>query len=322
MLATVVIPAFNSEETIGKCLNSVLRQKEPGSFEVIVVDDGSTDKTAEIVKKFRKVRLIQQKNSGPATARNNGVKQARGDVIVFTDDDCIAEQGWLKEMLTPFKDKSVSGVQGAYASMQKEFMARFSQMEIEYRYEKMKKQKFIDFIGSYSAAYRKKDFLEVNGFDSRFKIASGEDPDFSFKLAEKGKKLVFNPKAVVFHKHPVSPAGYFRTKFFRAFWRVRLYKKHSEKAVKDSYTPQLMKARIVLIGLALLAGAGSLFSSFSFGLMLGLLSVAILSTAPFTVFAAKRNFALGFFSPLILLVRDFLFLAGLGTGIVKGVWLE
>ena len=318
MPASVIIPAYNSEKSLGKCLESVLSQCGAGKFEVIVVDDGSTDSTAEIVRKFRGVKLLQQENAGPAAARNNGVRAAVGDIIVFTDDDCIAEKNWLKEMLAPFKDTEVSGVQGAYRTRQGELMARFSQLEIEYRYKRLRRKKFIDFIGSYSAAYRKKDFLGVGGFDTRFKIASGEDPDFSFRLSEKGKKLVFNPRAIVYHRHDVSLLKYLKTKFYRAFWRVRLYRKHKGKAVKDSYTPQLMKVRIMLLSLAAVSAILLIYPGWN---PLPLLLLAIfLSTIPFTLFALRKNLALGLISPFILIARDASFLLGLAAGTAAGVW--
>ncbi len=320
MLATVIIPAFNSEATIRECLGNVLSQKGVGSFEVIVVDDGSTDKTAEIVKKFRKVKLIQQKNSGPAAARNKGVKQAKGEIVVFTDDDCIAEKGWLKEMLAPFNDSEVSGVQGSYKTSQPELIARFSQLEIEHRYKRLLKKKFIDFIGSYSAAYRKKDFLEAGGFDSKVTIASGEDPDFSFKLSEMGKKLVFTSKARVYHNHPDSIFQYLKIKFYRAFWRVRLYKKHSEKMIQDSYTPHLMKLRILLVPLFFaLAGAGFFANEFwAFSIVLALIILA--SMIPLTIFAARRDFSAGLAAPFIMVAREISFALGLVAGLIAGVW--
>ena len=98
MLVSVIIPAYNEENTIESCLNSLLNQtigKE--SYEVIVVDDGSTDSTSEIIKRYP-VKLFRQGNSGPATARNLGAKNSSGEIILFTDADCVAEPNWIEEM--------------------------------------------------------------------------------------------------------------------------------------------------------------------------------------------------------------------------------
>ncbi|MFH1391815.1 MAG: glycosyltransferase family 2 protein, partial [Candidatus Diapherotrites archaeon] len=199
MKISVIIPAYNSEKTIGNCIEAIRNQDFSEPFEIIVVDDGSKDETSDAAEELGAV-VLKQKNSGPAKARNLGAKNAKGDILVFTDADCVPEQNWLKEMTAPFKHKEIIGVQGAYNTKQKSITARFNQIEIEERYDRMKrKSETLDWIGSYSAGYRKKDYLEVGGFDESFPKASGEDPELSYKLAKLGKKLVFNPKAIVYH---------------------------------------------------------------------------------------------------------------------------
>src|SRR3989338_8288401 len=190
MKASVIIPAYNEEKTIGKTLES-LKEQSFRDFEIIVVDDGSRDRTAEIAKNSE-AKVIVQKNAGPASARNEGARNAKGEVIVFIDADCVADERWLEHMLKPFSDKDVAGVQGAYKSSQKSLVARFTQLDIEDRYKRLeRKADQLDWIGSYSAAYRKKIFLELDGFDEDFPLASGKDPQLSFKVSRKGCKLVF-----------------------------------------------------------------------------------------------------------------------------------
>ena len=123
MKTSVIIAAYNAQETVGECLRSIANQSFK-DFEAIVVDDESTDRTAEVAKEFPKVRVLRQKHAGPAVARNLGAKAAKGRIVVFTDSDCIAEKNWLAEMLKPFDDASIAGVQGRYKSRQKEIVAR------------------------------------------------------------------------------------------------------------------------------------------------------------------------------------------------------
>ena len=206
MDASVIIPCYNCEKTIEHTLASIFEQTIKPK-EVIIIDDGSTDNTKKVVletsKKYKlNVKYFWQKNAGPAKARNEGAKKATAEIIVFTDSDCIPKVNWLSEMIKPFEKNNVSGVQGAYKSKQKELISRFGQIEIEERYEKMKSSKEIDWIGSYSAAFRRKEFLSLGGYDESFPIASGEDPEFSFRLAKNGGKLIFNQNAVVYHVHP------------------------------------------------------------------------------------------------------------------------
>ncbi len=320
MNASVIVPVFNAESTVSECISSLLKQEFSAKFEIIVVDDGSTDKTPERIKKIKGIKIIRQKNSGPATARNNGARNARHEIVVFIDADCIAEKNWLEEMVSPFKNKRVVGVQGAYKTKQKEFIARFVQTEIEYRYKKMKSSKKIDWIGSYSAAYRKEIFLKEQGFSREFLKASGEDPDLSYKLSEKGYLLKFNPKAIVYHKHPSSLSDYLHRKYVHAFWRVLLYKKHSAKAAVDSYTPQTLKAQIAFLGLFFAFLVLSVISENLLFFAMLCLFLFIFSTLPFVFFALKRGFFMGLASFFILMARDIAFLIGLINGTAAGVW--
>jgi glycosyltransferase involved in cell wall biosynthesis len=315
-LISIIVPAFNAEKTIKSCIESILQQEFEEEFELIVVDDGSKDNTATIAKSFKEVKILQQKNSGPAVARNNGAKQARGEIIVFTDSDCIAAQDWLREMIAPFAEKKIVAVQGAYKTKQKSLIARFEQTDIEYRYERMKRVKSLDWIGSYSAAFRKKTFLDFGGFDESFPIASGEDPELSYRIAMSGAKLVFNPKAIVFHLHPDKLSKYLRTKFFRAYWRVLLYKKHPEKAVNDSYTPQMLKLQIPLSLLLVFSILLLQAQPIIFAIVLFLF---LATNANFFIFAAKKELSIAIIAPVIIFLRSIIFATGLIVGTIKAV---
>ena len=313
MKASVIIPAYNAENTIGECLKALEKQSFK-DFEVIVVDDGSKDRTANVVKSFKGVKVFSQKNAGPAKARNLGAKNAKGEIIIFTDSDCVPEKKWLEETLKPMKDPKIAGVQGTYKTSQKEIVARLIQLEIEQRHEKMAKKKYIDFMGTYSAGYRRKIFLELGGFDESYPIASGEDAEFSFRVNEAGYKMIFNIAAVVWHKHPDNFWKYLKIKFNRAFWRMKVYKDHKGKMMKDSYTSQSIKAQIFL-GLVFILSLAIL--PFSQNATVGVLPIAslsllIITTLPFAIWAARRDFIVGLLSPPIILLRT----AAFGLGIV------
>ncbi len=313
MKASIIIPAFNAEKGIGKCLTS-LQKQEFKDFEVIVVDDGSSDNTGKAAKSFKGVRVLRQKNSGPAVARNNGAKEAKGDIIIFTDSDCVLDKNWLREMLKPFEDKSVAGVQGTYRTRQKEIVARLIQLEIEKNHERMGKRKLIDFMGTYSAAYRKVVFLEMNGFDTSFPIASGEDTDLSFRVSAAGHKMMFNDKALVFHTHPTSLWKYLKIKFFRAFWRTKVYKKHKGKIVKDSYTSQAIKLQVLLFYLMIPATIALIFEP-GMAIVLFVLGTALnITTLPFAAWAFQKDKIVGLIAPTIIVLRTIAFGLGLGAG--------
>ncbi|MBN1941232.1 MAG: glycosyltransferase [Candidatus Diapherotrites archaeon] len=324
--ASVIIPAYNAEKTLGDCLASLRKQSIRG-FETIVVDDGSTDETAAITKKFRNIKLLRQKNSGPAKARNWGAKKARGGIIVFTDSDCVAEKDFLKEMLKPFSEKAIAGVQGKYKSAQKEFFARLTQLEIEQRHEKMAAMDSIDFMGSYAAAYRKKVFQKMNGFDTSYPMASGEDTDLSFRISKAGHKMVFAPKAIVWHTHPSTWKKYFKVKFYRAFWRTKVYEKHKDKAIKDSYTSKAVKSQILfLCGIALgIIGHMLNFAGLEINpaiinyWLIGSVILFFASTLPFAAWTWSKSRITAVFSIIVALPKTFFFATGFFLGLVRKV---
>jgi len=318
MKASVIVPAYNAENTIGKCLESLQKQSF-NNFEVIVVDDASSDSTVEVAKSFPGIKIVKQKHGGPAVGRNNGAKAAKGEILVFTDSDCILDRAWLEQMVKPFEDQSVGGVQGRYKSRQRSLVARFGQLEIEERHEKMARQKSIDFMGSYSAAYRKDLFSKMDGFDTSFPIASGEDTDFSFRVNEAGHKMLFNENAIVFHKHPESLLKYLKIKFFRAFWRTKVYKRHQAKIVQDSYTGQTVKVQVLLFYALIISAAVAVFYPELYLLPWAVLALLLLSTLPFAGWAFSKDRAVGILSPGIILLRTSAFGFGIPVGILREI---
>ncbi|HEC35334.1 MAG TPA: glycosyltransferase, partial [Anaerolineae bacterium] len=212
-MISVIIPAYNAEETLGGCLAALEAQSlSRDRYEVIVVDDGSTDRTAEVARACG-VHLIRQANAGPAAARNQGAQAARGEILLFTDADCEAAPDWIEQMLAPFHNAEIAGAKGVYRTRQRELVARFVQLEYERKYARMSRRERIDFVDTYSAAYRREVFLTSGGFDPLFPTASVEDQEFSFRLARKGYHLVFLPQAAVYHRHNTTIGQYWRRKF-------------------------------------------------------------------------------------------------------------
>src|SRR3989338_4206345 len=121
---SVVVPAYNAQQTITKTIAALMGQDYPKDlFDVTVVDDGSKAGTGEVGKGYA-VRYVRQDNKGPATARNLGASMAAGDIILFTDADCVPNVDWIREMVKPFVDSLVKAVKGAYRTEQPQMMAR------------------------------------------------------------------------------------------------------------------------------------------------------------------------------------------------------
>jgi glycosyltransferase involved in cell wall biosynthesis len=316
MEISIVVPARNAARTIAGCLQSLLDQSVSRErYEVIVVDDGSTDGTRQAVERSE-ATLIAQAQKGPAAARNEGVSVSNGDILLFTDADCVPASNWVQEMVQPFEDGQIAGVKGVYRTRQRGIIPRFVQCEYEERYELMAGQRYIDFIDTYSAGYRREIFVAAGGFDTRYPTASVEDQELSFRLAERGHRMVFNPSAVVYHQHPGTLRAYFRRKFNIGYWKVMVLRRHPGKAVRDSHTPQMVKIQMGLVLVLVPFLALLLLRSFSCSLPLLAVLLFLISTLPFTARALRKDPIVGLLSPILLFVRAL----ALGLGMVKGGW--
>ncbi|MEP7357560.1 MAG: glycosyltransferase, partial [Anaerolineales bacterium] len=255
---SVVVPVRNSAATLGTCLAALARQTAgPAAYEVIVVNDGSTDNTGAIARQHG-VRCLDIAPSGPALARNQGAALARGELVLFTDGDCEPAPDWIMQMCAPFSDPEVAGARGVYLTRQAALVARFVQQEYQDKYDRTARRESIDFIDTYSAAYRRAVFLENGGFEGAFSAPSVEDQELSFRLAEKGYRLVFAPRAAVYHQHDSSLGEYIRRKFWIGYWKAFLLRWHPENALGDSHTPLSQRAQMGLLGLAGAAAVGGL----------------------------------------------------------------
>jgi GT2 family glycosyltransferase len=313
---SIVIPTFNGGSRIGNCLNAILSQAAGRDVEILVVDDGSTDDTAKVVGQYPRVRLVSQGNAGPATARNHGAILARAPIVLFTDDDCVPVPNWLDAMLKPFSDPAVVAAKGVYRTRQRRVTARFVQIEYEDRYRLMARLDSIDFVDTYSAAYRRDRFLEMGGYDDSFPVACAEDIELSYRMSARGWKMKFAPRAVVFHTHPDGLWPYLRKKYKFAFWRVLAVRKNPVKGLKDSHTPQIMKLQLLLAPALLLAIAFDSTLRSSFPLSAIVLAIFFLSTLPFALRAAAKDPIVGLLSPALLAARACAQFMGVTAGLI------
>jgi glycosyltransferase involved in cell wall biosynthesis len=318
MKVSVVIPAFNSEKTLGACLAALQNQTVPAdSVEIIVIDDGSTDNTPKIAREHN-VRYVFQANRGPAAARNHGARLATGEFLLFTDADCEPLPDWIEQMIKPFDDPEIVAVKGAYLTRQTHLAPRFAQQEFEDRYDLLETAKSIDMVDTYSAAFRRTVFNEMNGFDESFPKANNEDTELSYRLVDAGHKLAFNRQALVYHTHPDTLRKYLRIKFTRGYWRIVVYRRFPGKAVRDSYTPAVIKIQTLLAAASFAAiPVGMVFPWLFFAPFA--LWIAILATAvPFARKAYCRDPGVALAAPFIVLLRALVFAAGSLLGLVSG----
>jgi glycosyltransferase involved in cell wall biosynthesis len=316
MDVSVIVPVFNGAKKIEMCVSALQRQKTERRYEIIVIDDGSTDRGLERIR-GNGFRVFKQGNQGPAAARNLGVAQARGRIILFTDADCEPQEDWIEQMVRPLEDPCISGVKGSYLTRQKKIVPRFVQYEYESKYERMKKDPYIDFIDTYAAGFIRDDFLSVGQYDTQFSTASVEDQEFSFRMWDKGYRMVFNPAAKVYHTHSNTLWNYIRKKFRIGFWKALVLKKHPNKIARDSHTPQSLKLEMVFAMLFLISlfisPLNNDFLSYALLPLIGFLA----TSSPFAVKLFRKDPLVALFSPFLLFVRAVSLSLGLIMGALK-----
>jgi len=320
---SVIIPAHNAEDTIDFCLQALTHQTAPAdSYEVIVIEDGSSDETRARIEAYEGVQLLVQAHAGPAVARNLGVASAKGEIVLFTDADCEPAQDWIERMVAPFykcqapHDEEIVGVKGTYLTRQREIVARFVQLEYEDKYDRMARYPYIDFVDTYAAGYRRDVFVANGGFDPAFPDPSVEDQEFSFRLARRGYKMLFVPAAHVYHwGHARDLWSYWQKKFQIGYWKVAVHRRHPAKLWRDSHTPPILRAQILLVGMGGLCLVGSaLWAPLTWGFALSTF-LFLLSTLPFTFKAWSKDPSVAVISPSLLFVRAL----ALGVGFAVGL---
>lgn len=311
---SVIVPAYNAAGTLDACLAALSRQTvAPDAYEVIVVDDGSTDDSAAIAR-HHGATVLRLAHSGAAAARNAGARWARGQILLFTDADCEPLEDWIERMVAPFADEQVAGVKGAYRTRQRSLVARFAQAEYEEKYRRLARMQQIDFVDTYAAAYRRDLFWAHDGFDPRFVL--DEDQEFSFRLAQAGHKLVFVPDALVYHRHRETAWGYARRKLGVGRWKVQVHARYPFKAVRDSYTPWSQKFQIALVPLTLVLSAAAVKGCLRWRAAAGAAGLGLMSTLPLAYTARRQGWAVAMVSPLLALLRATALALGLASGLL------
>jgi len=192
---SVIIAAYNEEDYIGECLESLLRQTHP-SYELIVVDDGSTDRTPEIAQQLG-VRLIKGDHKGPGLARNKGAAESNGDILVFLDADMSFDPDFLQKLIDPMKDNGVAGTfsKEEYVANWNNPWARCWNINLGLPDRKRHPADYPD-CDAVFRAIRRQDFVRANGYDD---MGYSEDMSLSRKL---NKFAVKSPGAICYHHNP------------------------------------------------------------------------------------------------------------------------
>lgn len=315
---SVIVPAYREEDVIGACVRALSRQTaDRARYEIIVVDDGSADATAQAAQEAGADRVLRVEHGGPAAARNAGIAVAQGEIILFTDADCEPAEDWIAQMLAPFDDPRVMGVKGTYRTKQLSLIARLTQLEFEIRYERMAELPRIDFVDTYAAGYRRELFVKHGVFDTAYIAA--EDVDLSFRLTRAEHWLVFAPNAWVWHRHPATLRRYLARKARFGYWRALLYVRYPDKISGDAHTDPTLKPQFALVVALGLAAIAAVSWPLAWIAVLLLLTLFLATTLPFVRWAWRRDRAVALAWPGVTLLRVVVQGLGLAAGLLRQV---
>lgn len=208
---SVVIPTHERPAALQTCLAALAAQTLAAEqFEVIVIDDGGSIELEDIVDLHEdslRISLRRRPHAGPAAARNAGAELAQGEVLAFTDDDCIADPNWLAAISSAV-ERCRSCIVGGRTenALVSNSSSEASQSVIGYMYaEGLRRTGELPFVTSNNLALRRDFFDTLGGFDVVFPEAAAEDRDLSARCSAAGGSLVYEPKALVRHAHPLDP---------------------------------------------------------------------------------------------------------------------
>jgi GT2 family glycosyltransferase len=257
---SVVIPTYNRSALLGRILSALRGQTlPPDRYEVILVDDGSTDGTAELGAELAKegaVRFLQSGHRGVAAARNTGIQAAKGDIVVFTDDDCLVPADWLERLADGYaRHHEVVGVGGRLIAPAEVLRSRAAARHEDFIARHVYGAGDAEALGGFECpaggtnnmSYRREALLEVGGFDESFPpFVWGEDADLKLRLTRRGARLLYIP-VVVTHLRDYSLRSFLRQSYQRGKGEAHFRLKHHARRAWGTRVRRLLLAPLKLL---------------------------------------------------------------------------
>lgn len=234
-----------------RAVNGLLEQSaDADDYEIIVVDDGSSDATPKVVKSIdapeARLRYYRQENKGPAAARNLGTAHARGDIILFTGDDCLPEERLLEEHLKAHAQAGDTGVLGLVTWHPEiditPFMA-YLETGPQFGFNQITDPEDVPSWHFYTSncSVRKGRLEEAGGFDEEFRDAAFEDIELAYRMKQRGLRIIYRPAARTYHHHPTTFEQHLARQRVAGKSAALLYRKHPELVVEAGIVNSALK---------------------------------------------------------------------------------
>ena len=226
-MISVIIPVYNGEKTLPRCLNSVLNQTYK-DYEVIVVDNNSTDKTKKIIYGFKsngkRVKYVFAEKRSTGAARNEGVRAAQGDIFVFTDADCICSNRWIEEITRLIRLEGEDATVGFEEDLIKNYWTKNIQKRDLIYMQRCGHGEYTTAFDTKNSAIRK-ELMRGLMFDQDINVF--DDLDIGVRIGMNAK-ICYLPSVIVGHFHRSSLRSTVKMYFSRAFWSAIIYRKYKK----------------------------------------------------------------------------------------------
>lgn len=250
---TVIVPVRDGERTLGDCLASLLASDYPvGHREIVVVDNNSKDRTAEIIRAFP-VRSAWEQQRGASAARNRGIAVSQGEILAFTDADCVVTSSWLRELVRGFEKGDTAAVAGEIMAFPPSTKPERYMAKRVPRWQCANLSAPQPSIVTASIAFRRTVFEQIGLFDPR--LTRAQDTDFGWRfLRSCGLQFRYSPRAIVLHRHRATTAQFI---LHQAKWGYGGALLGSKYELPSRVQEELRSYRALLVQLLCLARTGA-----------------------------------------------------------------
>jgi GT2 family glycosyltransferase len=235
---SIVIPTFNRRSTLEHVLPLLVKQTYPADrYEILLSDSGSTDGTREMVESMGipNLRLVTGENKGRSGARNRGIQEAKGEIVLFTDADILADEGLVEAHARTHMAQT--GIAMVGCEVQVNTLDEYNHVKghpearRHLHGDSAKDTSWLFFLTG-NASARRDDLIEVGMFDEGFTGYGHEDLELGYRLRKKGLRIRYNPAALNYHWHPVSFDERCSRKELSGVSTIRFYRKHRDLRIK------------------------------------------------------------------------------------------
>lgn len=253
---SIIIPSYKRCDLLNKLLKTIIQHSSEKTskvlpvFEIIVVDDGSPN-LSEKENMLNELdfpfpfTFLKQKNAGPASARNHGLKHAQGRFIAFLDDDALPEKNWFHEILQGYeKNDTIAGISGKNITLDPQTLTEKFLDHIQHlNQHQYKEDGSVAYMCTVNCSFKKSVLDQVKGFDESFRYPAGEDMDISFRVRKLGYIFQHNQNAIVFHKHRQSLFQLYKMFFLtgRGTYKCVAHNSDFDQSFTDEFSFKIVK---------------------------------------------------------------------------------